>query len=300
MRLQHSRIYAMYIKFWGSRGSIPVSGPQFIKYGGDTACVEIRTKNDEVIVVDTGTGVRELGNRLIAEKKKRIHIIFTHAHWDHVIGFPFFKPLYLPDTRIVIAGCSDSQVAIRNIISNVMEPPFFPVKLDELKSSIHFAGTCQESITIDSVKIFPINLNHPNNAIGYRFVEDDKTFVYLTDNEIGFTEPGSRELVFRHPGGMDYPDYVEFSRGADLLVHDAEFTHDEYHKNRFAWGHSCARDVIDLAIDAGVRHLGLFHLNQDRSDSEVDAMVDDCIGILESRRHDMLCHAIAQGYEIML
>jgi len=300
IRHQDSRIDAMYVKFWGSRGSIPVSGPQFAKYGGDTPCVEIRTKNNEVIIIDTGTGVRELGNRLIAENKKRIHIIFTHAHWDHIIGFPFFKPLYEPDTRVVIAGCSDSQTAIKKIISDVMEPPYFPVKFSELKSSMHFAGTCQEFILIDSIKIVPINLNHPNYAIGYKFIEDDKTFVYLTDNEIGFTEPGSRELVFRHPGGMDYREYVEFSRGADLLVHDAEFTHDEYHRNRFSWGHSCAREVIDLAIDAGVKHMGLFHLNQDRSDGEVDAMVDDCLRILESRHNDMLCHAIAQGYEVYL
>ncbi|MBP7736435.1 MAG: MBL fold metallo-hydrolase [Spirochaetes bacterium] len=290
----------MNIKFWGSRGSIPVSGPQFIKYGGDTACVEIRTKNDEVIIVDTGTGVRELGNRLIDEKKKRIHIIFTHAHWDHIIGFPFFKPLYVTGTRIVIAGCSDSQIAINNIISNVMEPPFFPVKLAELKSAVHFAGTCQESITIDSIKIFPINLNHPNNAIGYKFIEDGKTFVYLTDNEIGFKESGSKKLAFRHPTGMDYGDYVSFSKGADLLVHDGEFTHEEYHRNRMSWGHSCSRDVIDLAMDAGVKRLGLFHINQDRSDAEVDAMVDECVAALKSRHSAMACSAIAQGDEITL
>jgi phosphoribosyl 1,2-cyclic phosphodiesterase len=290
----------MYIKFWGARGSIPVSGPQFIKYGGDTSCVEIRTKNDEVIIVDTGTGIRGLGNKLIAEKKKRIHIIFTHAHWDHIIGFPFFKPLYMSGTRIVLAGCSDSQEAIKNILSDVMEPPFFPVKLSELKSTVHFAGTCQESITIDSITILPINLNHPNNAIGYKFVEDNKSFVYLTDNEIGFTVPGSKELAFRHPGSMDYPDYVRFSRAADLLVHDAEYTHDEYHKNRISWGHSCSRDVIDLAIDAGVKRLGLCHLNQDRSDSEVDAMVDDCVSILKSKDSKMDCEAISQGHEIIL
>lgn len=290
----------MYIKFWGSRGSISVSGPQFIKYGGDTPCVEIRTKNNEIIIIDTGTGVRELGNKLMAEQKKRIHIIFTHAHWDHIIGFPFFKPLYEEDTRLVIAGCTDSQVAIKNIISDVMEPPFFPVKLSEVKSTIHFAGTCQEFILIDSVKIFPINLNHPNNAIGFKFVEDDKTFVYLTDNEIGFTEPGSKELVFRHPGSMDYPDYVEFSRGADLLVHDAEFTHEEYQKNRFSWGHSSSRDVMELAMEAGVKRLGLFHLNQDRSDRDVDAMVDECAAILKSRNCMMACTAIAQGDEIVL
>jgi phosphoribosyl 1,2-cyclic phosphodiesterase len=290
----------MYIKFWGSRGSIPVSGPQFLKYGGDTACVEIRTKNDEVIIVDTGTGIRGLGNKLLAENKKRIHIIFTHAHWDHIIGFPFFKPLYTSGTRIVLAGCADSQEAIKNILSDVMEPPFFPVKMGELKSTVHFAGTCQESITIDSIKIFPINLNHPNNAIGYKFVEDDNTFVYLTDNEIGFKLSGDKELTFRHPTGMDYPDYVEFSRDADLLVHDAEFTHDEYHKNRFSWGHSCSRDVVDLAIDAGVKRLGLFHINQDRSDNDVDAMVDDCLAILKSRNSLIMCSAVAQGDEIIL
>ena len=290
----------MYIKFWGSRGSIPVSGPQFIKYGGDTACVEIRTKNDEVIIVDAGTGIRGLGNKLIEEKKKRIHLIFTHAHWDHIIGFPFFKPAYLPDTRIVVAGCSDSQAAITNILSDVMEPPFFPVTMSELKSTIHFAGSCQESITIDSIRIFPINLNHPNNAIGYKFEEEEKTFVYLTDNEIGFTAPGVKELAFHHPGGMDYRDYVEFSRNADVLVHDAEYTHEEYHNGRISWGHSCSRDVVELALDAGVKRLGLFHHNQDRSDEEVDAIVDESSALLKARTSDIACSAIAQGYELVL
>ena len=124
----------MIIRCWGARGSIPVSGKEFEKYGGDTTCIEIRTTDDEIVIVDAGTGIRRLGNRLKEEKSNHYHLIFTHSHWDHLLGFPFFKPIYFENTHIDVYGCRFAQRSIKNILANTMQPPFFPVKLDDIKA----------------------------------------------------------------------------------------------------------------------------------------------------------------------
>ncbi len=290
----------MKIRFWGARGSLTVSGPEFLTYGGDTTCVEVRTKNDEIVIVDAGSGIRNLGNAMIAEKRNRFTILFTHAHWDHIIGFPFFKPLYFSSTEIEISGCQYSQETIQRLLSSVMHPPFFPVKISELKSTIRFNSYCEETMTVGSMDIVPVYLNHPNNAIGYKFIEDGKSFVFLTDNEIGFPNPDSRELSFVHPSGREYGQYLEFCRGADLLVHDCEYTPEEYFKNRMSWGHSNYRDALTLGIEAGVKRFGLFHHNQDRTDDEIDAIVQKCRDILKERAVAMECFGVRQGFEITL
>ncbi len=289
----------MKITFWGSRGSIPVSGKNYIKYGGDTPCVEIRTKNDEVIIIDAGTGIRNLGNKLLLEKKTNLNIFFTHAHWDHLMGFPFFKPIYFKNYNIEILGCEYSQSSIRYLLSNVMNPPFFPVNLDELKSTIKFTGKCFDSTTIDSVTIDTISLNHPNTGLGFRFTDGNKRFVFLTDNEIGLKDRESKELAFNHETARSYDEYLEFARKADLLVHDAEYTPDEY-KNKISWGHSSYRDALDFAIEAEVRHFGMYHHNQDRTDTEIDAMATECSETLNGRKIKMKCYGIRQGTTIQL
>ena len=290
----------MKITFWGSRGSIPVSGRQYLKYGGDTACVEIRTQNDEIIIIDAGTGIKNLGNKLIAEKRKKAHIFFTHAHWDHLIGFPFFKPIYLKDFTLDILGCKYSQDSIRAMLSNVMDPPLFPVNLGELKSTIVYNGGCVDTITIDSVTVDPIFLNHPNNGMGYRLTENGKSFVFLTDNEIGIRSGTGRELAHVHESGRTYREYVDFSRNAGLFVHDAEYTPEEYYHGRISWGHSSYLDALELAIDAGVKHFGLYHHNQDRTDDEIDDIVDKCNAVLGERKIEMECCGIRQGFTVVI
>jgi len=213
-------------------------------------------------------------------------MIFTHAHWDHIMGFPFFKPIYQTKTHINLYGCPFTQDSVKKLIAAIMNPPNFPVNYDDITADIRYREECQCSFTISGMTVTPIAISHPNMGMGYRFEEDGKSFVFLTDNE----------LTYRHPGGMTYDDYRAFAQGADLLVHDAEYRPEEYRQTR-TWGHSVYTDALQLALDAGVARLGLFHHNQERTDQALEEMLADCRrtagGALE-------CFAMHQDLEITL
>jgi len=281
--------FRMEITCWGSRGSIPVSGKEYLKYGGDTTCIEIRTKTRDIIIIDAGTGIRRLGNKLEKEKFPTLNFLFTHAHWDHLMGFPFFKPLYRETTHIRMQNCPFHSKFVETILSKVMRPPNFPVKYSDLKAKIDYEEACPDVFEIGSIKIVPIQISHPNSGSGFKFIEDGKSFVFLTDNELGFT----------HSGGKSFQEYQEFSFGADLLIHDAEYTPDEYKKYR-EWGHSTYTEVIDLAIGSRVKKLGLFHLNQDRTDLQMDDIVKGCRRRLFENGASMECVAGASDMTFSL
>ncbi len=279
----------MHIKSWGSRGSVPVSGKEYVVYGGDTACIEIRTGSGETIIVDAGTGIRRLGKQLIQEGRCHCHLLFTHAHWDHIIGFPFFRPIYLSQSEIHVHGCPFALRYVQTMLSRVMSPPNFPVDFSDVQAHIEIDPGCPEQFAIGSVTVTPIRLSHPNQGSGYKFAEGGKTFVFLTDNELGHL----------HPGGLAFDDYVEFSAGADLLFHDAEYTGEEYKKFK-TWGHSDYHDALNLAIRAGVGQFGLYHLNQDRTDAQMDRIVADCRRIVAEHGSPLECFGVAADMEFEL
>jgi ribonuclease BN (tRNA processing enzyme) len=216
-------------------------------------------------------------------------MIFTHAHWDHMLGFPFFRPIYTKETLISMHGCKFAQQSVKDMISKTMRPPHFPVYYDNIQAEIKYQGACKCHFRIDTVNVTPVSLSHPNRANGYKFVEDDRSFVFMTDNE----------LSYNHPGGLDFQDYVNFSARADLLVHDAEYTPDEYALTR-SWGHSVYRDALKLALEARVKNFGLFHHNQDRTDNALDSLEHECKEIISDRRTDMKCFAVSDGMEYIL
>jgi phosphoribosyl 1,2-cyclic phosphodiesterase len=275
----------MRITCWGARGGIPVSGGDYLKYGGDTTCIELRSKDDEIIIIDAGTGIRSLGNKLLKEGRQKYSIIFTHYHWDHVLGFPFFKPLYIKGMEIEIFGCPFTPHSLKEVVARTMTPPNFPVKFEELNAHISYHEISGGEFQIKSISVTPIYLSHPNRGMGYKFVEDNKSFVFLTDNELTFT----------HPGGLNFQDYSEFCAAAELLLHDAEFTPEEYKRT---WGHSVYTDVLELALQAKVRKLGLFHHNQERTDSELDTMVQRCQQIIARNDSPLECFAVYSGMEL--
>jgi ribonuclease BN (tRNA processing enzyme) len=279
----------MQIRCFGARGSIPVSGREYVKYGGDTTCLEIRSKNDEIIIVDAGSGIRRLGNQLLDEKRFHYHLIFTHSHLDHILGFPFFKPIYHNEAIIHLMGCPSTQGNIQKLLSKAMSAPLFPIQFDALLGTIDYDVECRFGYKIDSIEIFPINLNHPNGGMGYKFVEDGKSFVFLTDNELGS----------KHRNGRPVEEYVEFSKDADLLIHDAEFTRDEYHITK-GWGHSTYPDALRLAQEAHVKALGLFHHNQNRNDEDQDMIVQECKSLNEDKHINMDCFALTQATTLTL
>jgi phosphoribosyl 1,2-cyclic phosphodiesterase len=279
----------MIIHCWGSRGSIPVSGKQYLRYGGNTTCIEIRTNDNKILIIDAGSGIREAGNNLIAAGYRDFTLLLTHAHWDHIMGFPFFKPIYSPETNLNIWGCPFARNSIKEMLSSIMTAPHFPVNFDSIRANISYQDTCVEHYTLGSMVITPIPLSHPNQGTGYKFEEDGKCFVFLTDNE----------LSYKHEGGLDFQKYLEFSSGADLLIHDAEYKEDEYIKTR-GWGHSCYTDALNLAMHAGVKNLGLFHHNQERFDDEVDAIVKSCHEIIKKSGKKLECFAVSQSMEFNL
>ncbi len=274
----------MQIKCWGSRGSVPVSGPEYLKYGGDTTCLEIRTRSGHILIIDAGTGIRRLGDNLIKEERFEYHLLFTHCHWDHIIGFPFFKPLLFKHARLIFHSGAFPKSFPQKLLFRIMGPPNFPLKVSDIEAERVFVEDPSKTFEIGSVAITPIALNHPNTGYGYKLEEDGKRFVFLTDNELGHM----------HPHGLVPSAYRAFSEGADLLLHDAEYTPREYHST-VCWGHSSYRDVLELALEAGVGTLGLFHLNRDRTDSDMDRIVRDCRKTITQRRHRLKCLAVACG-----
>jgi phosphoribosyl 1,2-cyclic phosphodiesterase len=297
IRILHSVAYLkigghfliMYIKCWGSRGQIPVSGVEYNKYGGDTTCIEIEASSGETVIIDAGSGIRHLGQKLLIGQKKSVHLIFTHLHLDHILGFPFFGPIYKRGFSITVYGCPFKGIDFKDSLNGMMRAPYFPVDLKNVPAKLKFKNISNRSLRIGSLRIHPILLNHPNGGMGYRIEDDRKNFVFLTDNELGYDLPGNQPF--------DY--YVEFAKGADLLIHDAEFDKEEYLKYK-AWGHSMYADAVKLGAESGVKRLGLFHINNMRTDSQVDFMVKDARRLVEKTGKKIDCFAVGSGFELTL
>ncbi len=279
----------MIIRCWGARGSIPTSGENYLRYGGNTTCLEIRNSRNDILLVDAGSGIREAGNTFMSNGRRDFTLLLTHAHWDHIMGFPFFKPLYRQDTTINVWGCSFAQDSIRDMLARVMSAPYFPINYDDIRASVQYENICADTYHLGDLLITSIALSHPNQGTGYKFTESGKSLVFLTDNELGV----------QHEGGLSYKEYMEFCLGADLLIHDAEYRDEEYPRRR-GWGHSTIEQAINLALDAGVKQLGLFHHNQDRLDQEIDDMVATCRRIISERKSTLSCFAVHQSMELVL
>ncbi|MEE8575082.1 MAG: MBL fold metallo-hydrolase [Thermodesulfobacteriota bacterium] len=280
----------MRIHCWGSRGSVTVSGEKYKKYGGDTTCIEVESDNGDLIIIDAGTGIRMLGNKLVETKDQRdINLLLTHAHWDHLSGFPFFKPIYMENNTIRIYGPQATRDSLKSIISKTMTYPYFPIEFENVSADITFLEMDNSGLKIGPVSVETIPISHPNQGCGYKLTEGDKKFVFLTDNE----------FTHAHAGGLKFDDYREFSEGADLLVHDAEYTREEYAYTK-GWGHSVYLDTLELAMKANVKRLGLFHLNQDRSDEEADKMLADCTRIISENGSNLDCFMVKTGMDLDL
>ncbi len=285
----------MNIVIWGCRGSITSPGPSTIRYGGESTCIEVRTEAGDVIIIDAGSGIRKLGRQLLKERSvKKINLLLTHSHWDHLAGFPFFQPAYFSRYSFALCGGSDAQTSVLKYLMHQMDPPYFPVKFTELKARFESGcccnnGLCEKSLQYAdrSMRCESIPLNHPNGGVGFKLSDSSGSFVFLTDNEIRYS----------HPGGMPRDAYVGFCRNAGLLIHDAQFEEAEYKKTR-GWGHSTFQDALDIALDAGVQRLGLFHHDPDRTDDELDRLVDWCRNYVRQKGSSLECFACAEGMKL--
>jgi phosphoribosyl 1,2-cyclic phosphodiesterase len=281
------------LRFWGTRGSIPSPGPNTVRYGGNTPCVEVRTDTDWLVILDAGTGIRELGRSLVARANgNRIaaDIFLTHAHWDHIQGIPFFAPIFQPGNHFTIWGSKTLETSIDRVIRDQMSPVVFPVTFEQLDATIDFGEIAEDAMEGNGYRVAAFGVRHPGGALGYRFSSANGkggSLVYISDNELN---PSAT-----YPSPAQWKEHlVSFVRGATVLVHDATYTTDEYDKHR-GWGHSTYEDAVTLALDAGVERLVLFHHRPERTDDEVDQCVAVCRAMVERRGGRVQVTAAAEG-----
>jgi phosphoribosyl 1,2-cyclic phosphodiesterase len=288
------------LRFWGTRGSIPSPGPATVRYGGNTPSIEVRTPSGSLLLLDAGTGIRELGRALIARANGSPitgDIYLTHAHWDHIQGFPFFAPAFQRGNRFTIWGTKSLAASIRRVVRDQMSPVVFPVAFEELKATFDFRELIDERHASDSFDVSAFPVRHPGGALGYRFASrtagvarDGSAFVYISDNELraGDASPS---------GDRWRAKLVEFIRGARVLIHDATYTEEEYESHR-GWGHSTYGDAVALALECGVETLVLFHHSPDRSDDELDACLTECRAATARSGRTLRIVAAAEGMEL--
>ncbi|MBK6575048.1 MAG: MBL fold metallo-hydrolase [Sandaracinaceae bacterium] len=249
------------VTFWGVRGSLAAPGEATRRIGGNTSCVELRSGATSLIF-DAGTGLRACGEALVREPARDLHLLLSHLHWDHIQGFPFFVPAYVPGTQLVVHGpCA--QDTLRETLETQMRAPNFPVRFADLRSHVELRGT-QAGVTqhLGDFAVRAALLNHPGGVFAYRIESSDAVVVYSTDHE--------------HGSAAD-ERLVELAKGADVLIYDAMYTPEEYRgeagPSRVGWGHSTFEEAARVATAAGVRQLVLFHHDPSRSDDQVDALV---------------------------
>ncbi len=251
----------MLLTLHGTRGSVPVSNKSTRKHGGNTTCISVESSSGEIIIVDAGTGIRVLGRSLITQGKRKVNLLFSHYHWDHIQGFPFFAPIFIENTDLQIIGPADD-VGAEKALSYQMTRPYFPTGLATLPARITF-NKMKKRFALGGIDIATVVNNHPNHTRGFRFTENNKSFCFLTDNE-----------VHAQDGKTSYEEFVEFTKGADLLIHDAQYTEEEY-KQKIGWGHSTYHQVARLAQDAGVKELMFTHHDHFSTDKFIDKKIKE-------------------------
>ena len=296
------------LKFWGVRGSIPVPGPATIGYGGNTTCVEVRT-NGSIIVLDAGTGIRELGLALEAEFETapiNLTLLLTHTHWDHIQGLPFFLPAYKAKNSIRVLGYEGARDGLATILAAQMEVPFFPVSWSDLPGTITIKELKTMEFSIGKVRVRSKFLNHPGVCVGYRLYTKEGSIAFLPDNEP--FEPLQLKLAARdgtHPkkararAAVERSKLVEFLKDTDVLIIDAQYT-DEKYQDHIGWGHGALSRVVSLALEARARKLFLFHHDPTHDDHKIDEMLERArILVIESGRQ-LEVEAAREGAEIWL
>lgn len=252
----------MVVKFWGVRGSIPTPERRNSRYGGNTACIEIRLANGTLIILDCGSGLRALGKSLLREFRTRpiqAYIFLTHFHWDHVQGIPFFLPLYKKDCSILFHSILSNGQHLKEAIEGQWVSPYFPVEASLIPAVRHFYELGERPINLNGAIITSAPMNHPQGCVGYRIEADGAVFVLATD-----TEPGS----VKHDQALR-----ELARDADVLVYDAQYTPEQLREQKKGWGHSSWLEGTRVARDSGSKRLILFHHDPDSDDNIVDGLI---------------------------
>lgn len=265
----------MKIKFWGVRGSIPSPGPNTVKYGGNTSCIEIRTDNNELIILDGGTGIYPLAQSLLAELPVTANIFITHSHWDHIHGLPFFIPIFIPGNLLRLHGAYDfvSGRGVEQVMEIQLQYSFFPVREAEMKAAIkYFSVSPGQSVQVGSATVTPVLLNHPVVNFGYRIDCEGKSVFFTGDHEPHYNifSPGDDEYQ-KYQALIEEKerDILEAIKGVDILIADSSYTQEEYAAKK-GWGHGTYDSSIELSKKAGAKILYCTHHEPTRSDDELE------------------------------
>jgi phosphoribosyl 1,2-cyclic phosphodiesterase len=276
------------VRIWGCRGSVAAPGPDTVRYGGNTSCVEVRTASGGVLVHDAGTGARALGVQLAADPPPRIDLFLTHLHVDHIEGLGFFAPIWSTETELHIWGPPSPVTPLDERIATYFSPPLFPVHLSEVPARLIFHDAPDDPLPIDGARISSQPILHPGPTVGYRIEEDGRVLTYLTDHEPALgtdLETVSPEWISGHA----------LAFGADLLIHDCQYTETEY-PGRVGWGHSSTAQTAAFADKAKVDRLLLFHHDPMHSDADLDAMRERVRALMDVS--DDRCQVASEGADL--
>ena len=290
---------AAFVKFWGTRGSIPTPASWTRVYGGNTPCVEVRF-GGTVFICDAGSGIRELGKDLLTRQPppKELHLLISHTHWDHIQGFPFFAPVYTAATQIHVYGRHGGEISPYQLLSGQMSSDYFPVSFRDLGASIVDDHLDHGQRLIDGVRVRSFALNHPGGCLGYSFEKEGRKILYATDNELEigpwdvFPDPGNAGALRRIPAKL-----LQAAQGADLLILDAQYDDQEYATKR-KWGHSSCYSATDLAVQAKAKSLALFHHDPESTDRSIDEKVQACRERAFAHGAELTIMAAREGVEL--
>jgi phosphoribosyl 1,2-cyclic phosphodiesterase len=257
------------VTLWGTRGSLASPGPETVRYGGNTSCVEVRAEDDSVLVLDAGTGIRRLGIAL-ADAVGRLDILLTHLHMDHIQGLGFFDPLFCSELDVHIWGPPSTTEHLRQRLARYLSPPLFPVQLPDLCCQLQMHDVTREDrFTIGPFEIEAALVCHPGATVGYRISADGATLCYLPDHEPALGCPN-------FPREAEWTSGYQLARDVDLLIHDAQFTDEEY-PSFVGWGHSALTHTLAFAAAAGVRRLVPFHHDPAHTDGDLDDLYEEIL-----------------------
>ena len=295
------------LKFWGTRGSIAVPGPETLRYGGNTTCVELRA-DGEIIVLDAGSGIRPLGVALQKEFQAqpiKLSLLITHAHWDHIQGFPFFKTAYDSNNQIRIFGFDGAGATFREIMTEPMRAPFFPITMRELSAKMDINKLTEMKFSLGKVDVHAAFVNHPGVCAGYRISTSGGSVAFLPDHEpyeFFLHAAAEKQLApdqSKEIAADEHTRLVQFLRGSEVLVLDSQYTDQEY-QTHIGWGHGSVSSAVSLALEAEVRTLLLFHHDPSHDDKMVDTMVESARELVAKSGKLLEVAGAQQGREILL
>lgn len=258
----------MRITIWGTRGSVPAPGPETARYGGNTSCVEVTDTDGMVLVLDAGTGLRRLGAAL-PKTLRRVDILLTHLHMDHLQGLGFFAPLYNPEIAVHIWGPASTTLSLQERLTRYMSPPLFPVRLRDAPCQVHLHEIPCGEVAIGAFVVTSAFVCHPGPTVGYRITTSDTVLTYIPDHEPALGVPA-------FPLGREWTSGAELAAGADLLIHDAQYSQEEYAAH-LGWGHSSLQHTLAFAALTEAKHLVPFHHDPAHTDTDLDRLIAEAV-----------------------